>query len=31
MVDDGERIGPFLFWGRRKLPIRHAGLGSIGQ
>ncbi len=31
LVDDGERIGPFLFWGRRKLPIRHAGLGSIGQ
>ncbi len=22
LVDDGERIGPFLFWGRRKLPIR---------
>lgn len=22
-VDDGERIGPFLFWGRRKLPVRN--------
>ncbi|MDH3640539.1 MAG: cytochrome P450 [Gammaproteobacteria bacterium] len=22
LVDDGERIGPFLFWGRRKLPVR---------
>lgn len=25
LVDDGERIGPFLFWGRRKLPVRCAG------
>jgi len=24
LVDDGERVGPFLFWGRRKLPVRHA-------
>jgi cytochrome P450 len=23
LVDDGERIGPFLFWGRRKLPVRN--------
>ena len=22
LVNDGERIGPFLFWGRRKLPVR---------
>jgi cytochrome P450 len=22
LVSDGERIGPFLFWGRRKLPVR---------
>lgn len=22
LVDDGERIGPFLFWGKRKLPVR---------
>jgi cytochrome P450 len=22
LLDDGERIGPFLFWGRRKLPVR---------
>lgn len=22
LIDDGERIGPFLFWGRRKLPVR---------
>lgn len=22
LVDDGERIGPFLFWGRRRLPVR---------
>ncbi len=22
LVDDGERIGPFLFWGRRQLPVR---------
>ncbi|MBI1179892.1 MAG: cytochrome P450 [Alphaproteobacteria bacterium] len=22
MIDAGERIGPFLFWGRRKLPVR---------
>lgn len=21
LIDDGERIGPFLFWGRRKLPV----------
>ncbi|MBM4205861.1 MAG: cytochrome P450 [Gammaproteobacteria bacterium] len=21
LVNDGERIGPFLFWGRRKLPV----------
>ncbi len=25
MVDEGERIGPFLFWGRRKLPVRNSG------
>jgi cytochrome P450 len=24
LVDDGERIGPFLFWGRRRLPVRNA-------
>ena len=23
LVDDGERIGPFFFWGRRKLPVRN--------
>jgi cytochrome P450 len=23
LIDDGERIGPFLFWGRRKLPVRN--------
>lgn len=23
LVDDGERIGPFLFWGRRRLPVRN--------
>ena len=23
LVDDGERIGPFLFWGRRHLPVRN--------
>jgi len=22
LLNDGERIGPFLFWGRRKLPVR---------
>jgi cytochrome P450 len=22
LLGDGERIGPFLFWGRRKLPVR---------
>ncbi len=22
LVNDGERIGPFLFWGRKKLPVR---------
>ena len=22
LINDGERIGPFLFWGRRKLPVR---------
>ncbi len=21
LVNDGERVGPFLFWGRRKLPV----------
>ncbi len=21
LINDGERIGPFLFWGRRKLPV----------
>lgn len=21
LVDDGERVGPFLFWGRAKLPV----------
>ncbi|MCC5887948.1 MAG: cytochrome P450 [Gammaproteobacteria bacterium] len=25
LVDDGERIGPFLFWGRRRLPVRNRG------
>ncbi len=25
MVNEGERIGPFLFWGRRKLPVRSVG------
>ena len=24
MIDEGERIGPFLFWGRRKLPVKAA-------
>ena len=24
LVNDGERIGPFLFWGRRKLPVCRA-------
>ncbi|MCZ6710256.1 MAG: cytochrome P450 [Gammaproteobacteria bacterium] len=23
LVDDGERVGPFLFWGRSKLPVRN--------
>jgi cytochrome P450 len=23
LVDDGERVGPFLFWGRSKLPVSH--------
>jgi len=22
LIDNGERIGPFLFWGRRKLPVK---------
>lgn len=22
LLNDGERIGPFLFWGRRRLPVR---------
>ncbi|MEM9620363.1 MAG: cytochrome P450 [Pseudomonadota bacterium] len=22
---DGERVAPFLFWGRHKLPVRHTG------
>ena len=23
LVNDGERVGPFLFWGRAKLPVTH--------
>ena len=23
LVDDGQRVGPFLFWGRSKLPVSH--------
>jgi len=23
LVSDGERVGPFLFWGRSKLPVAH--------
>jgi cytochrome P450 len=23
LVDEGERVGPFLFWGRAKLPVTH--------
>ena len=25
LVGDGERVAPFLFWGRRKLPVRNSG------
>jgi cytochrome P450 len=25
LVNEGERIGPFLFWGRRHLPVRRVG------
>ena len=25
LVNDGERVGPFLFWGRAKLPVSHMG------
>ena len=23
LINDGERVGPFLFWGRKKLPVTH--------
>lgn len=23
LINNGERIGPFLFWGRKKLPVSH--------
>ena len=23
LISDGERVGPFLFWGRKKLPVSH--------
>jgi len=23
LLDDGERVGPFLFWGRARLPVSH--------
>ncbi len=23
LLNDGERVGPFLFWGRKKLPVTH--------
>ncbi len=23
LVNEGERVGPFLFWGRAKLPVTH--------
>lgn len=23
LVNEGERVGPFLFWGRAKLPVKH--------
>ena len=23
LINDGERVGPFLFWGRKKLPVSH--------
>ena len=23
LVNEGERVGPFLFWGRSKLPVTH--------
>lgn len=26
LVSEGERIGPFLFWGRRKLPVSNSGV-----
>jgi cytochrome P450 len=25
LVGDGERVAPFLFWGRHKLPVRNSG------
>ena len=25
LVNEGERVGPFLFWGRAKLPVSHMG------
>ena len=24
LIDHGERVGPFLFWGRAKLPVTHS-------
>ena len=23
LINEGERVGPFLFWGRKKLPVKH--------
>jgi cytochrome P450 len=23
LVNEGERVGPFMFWGRSKLPVKH--------
>ena len=23
LINEGERVGPFLFWGRKKLPVSH--------
>ena len=23
LINNGERVGPFLFWGRSKLPVSH--------
>ena len=23
LINNGQRVGPFLFWGRSKLPVSH--------